>query len=251
MELKDLQDKHKDKLIFVVGAGPSLHFQDVEPLKKYVTIAVNSGIVKVPFADYFLSDDIGAKNFNYYVNLAPKLSCIKLLYREKLGKHAGCFKKEEVIWFNHKWWNDPKNKKKNPTGLVLTKDAKLPIIGARTSMRSAVHFAYIMSSSYTKIVLLGSDCCYFANKRYFWQFPGEPKVYRTTGEPVFSKPNRGMKNGRPVDSHSVQFVEYWNAFVEQNKDTPDLNIIDTSNGLLECFTKMSLPEVLQKYGVKK
>ena len=53
MLMKDLQDRYSGKLGFVIGAGPSLRFIDEKQLKPYVTITVNSGIVKVPECDFF------------------------------------------------------------------------------------------------------------------------------------------------------------------------------------------------------
>ena len=251
MELRELQDKYKDKTGFVIGAGPSLHFQDVEPLKEYVTIAVNSGLAKAPFCNYFVSDDIGVQHYNYYLQLLPDLTCIKLLYKDKLENHVCHLKRNEIVWFKHKWWYDPKNKKYNPTGLVLTKDAELPIVGARTSSGTAIHILYIMGCN--PIILLGIDCCYGVNeprKRYFWQYDGEYRVARiTTHEPVFAFANKGFyKNTKyPIDSHGRDFLQYWDAFVQQNKSTPDLHIINASGGILEAFERMSLEKVLEKY----
>jgi len=252
MEIKELENKHQDeKIIFIAGSGPSLHFINsfLDRIQKHVVIAVNSSIVKLPFANYFLSDDIGASSWSYYRYDAKELKCIKLLYREKLQKKVGHFNRGEVCWFNHKWWYSPKDKKYNLDGLVMTKDANAPIIGARTSLASALHFAYIMGGEQTKIVMLGCDCCYMGNRRYFWQFPGEPKVFRVTGEPVFSKPNKGSRKGRPVDSHSLDFIDYWNQLAIQTKKQ-NIDIIDASAGILEAFPKMSLEDVLEKYGDK-
>jgi hypothetical protein len=255
MKLKDLQDVYKDeKLIFVCGAGPSLHFVDPDLIKDYPIIAVNSAIVKFQErANIFLSDDIGAKNWNYYTQILPRLSCVKLLYRKKLEKFCNHFKKEEVVLFDHTWWCDPKNKTKNPVGLVLTKDAEKPIIGSRTSLGAAVHFAYIAAGPETKIILLGSDCClmnYQGLKRYFWQFPDEPRVYRLTGEPVFCRNNAGTMAGHPIDSHSRDFLGYWRAFMEQNRETPHLHIINASGGILDVFERMELENVLESYGLR-
>ena len=88
-------------------------------------------------------------------------------------------------------------------------------------------------------------------KRYFWQFENEAKVYRITGEPVFSRPNAGIKRGHPIDSHCRDFLQYWKAFVKQNQSTPDLHIINASGGILDVFERQSLEEVLEKYADRK
>jgi len=246
MELKELQDKHKGRTAFVVGAGPSLHFQDVEPLKNHITLAVNSGVLKVPFCDYFVSDDEGVAVWNYYMDDLPKLKCQCLLYEDKLKKFASHIPEERIIFFKHKIWYDIHKKKKYPEGVEMTKDAEKPIIGARTSVGTAIHFAYIMGCD--PIVLLGSDCCYTDMKRYFWQFNGEKKVVKASNGRVFLPPLQvGKMNNRMLDNHCYDFIEYFHdlAFCEKNKN---IHIIDASGGILNCFEKMDFETVLGKYG---
>jgi hypothetical protein len=88
LKVEDFKDKHKNKLGFIYGAGPSLHFIDVEKLKNYISITVNSGLLKCPWCNYFVSYDIGVKSWNYYSELLPTLNCTKFLYREKLSKYC-------------------------------------------------------------------------------------------------------------------------------------------------------------------
>ena len=235
MKVVDFKDKHKGKRIFVAGAGPSLHDIDVEKLKDNIVISVNSSLPKLDFCNYFVADDIGVKNWDYYVDLLPTLDCISFLYYDKLEKHAGHLNQDKVVWFKHKWWYSPSDKKYNPDGLVFTKDE--PIIGARTTTGTAVHLAYIMGAK--EIILLGCDCCYKDFKRYYWQFTGEKVCKRKTGEKVFCDPNRGKYKGRWVDSHSMQFIEYWNALSHQSKEQ-GIKIFDASDGILDCFPKISI-----------
>jgi len=244
MELSDLGNKHAGRIGIVAGAGPSLLAVDPKMLKDLgVVISVNSSISKLTNADYFIADDIGVRTWDYYRITLPKIDATCLLYRKKLAGEANHIPKERVIYFDHKWWYDPGSKKYNPEGLILTKDPKAPLVGARTSAGTAVHFAYIMGCD--PIVLVGCDCCYKQSKRYFWQFPGEKPCKRLTGEKVFCHNNRGTHKGYAVDSHSMDFIEYWTAFAKAN---PDVNIIDASDGTLECFKKMSLQEVQEEYG---
>ena len=55
--LEEFNGKHKGETCFIIGAGTSIHFQNLEPLKDHVTIAVNSGYVAANWASYFVSDD--------------------------------------------------------------------------------------------------------------------------------------------------------------------------------------------------
>lgn len=244
MKLEDLQNKHAGQMAFVIGAGPSLHFQDVSPLKDYITLTTNSGILKVPDCDYYVTDDHGVSTWNYWRDTARQSRCIKLLYETKLKEHVAHFRKEEVLFFGHKTWFDPKTKSYPEGGLVMTKEAAKPIIGARTSLATTIHWAYIMGCD--PIVLLGADCCYHGNKRYFWQFPGETKAFQMNGQHVFSTPNRGKKEGQPVDMHCVDFLDYWRQFADINKETANI-IYASEGGILKCFPIMTLPEVLEKY----
>ena len=83
MELKELRDKHKGQMAFIVCAGPSLHHENVELMKDYVTFAVNSSVLKIPFCDYFVSDDEGVARWNYYMEDLRHMNCLCLLYEKK------------------------------------------------------------------------------------------------------------------------------------------------------------------------
>lgn len=251
MEISKLQDIYKGKLVFVVGAGPSLHHIRETTMSKLVDhpiIAVNSAISK--FQDYkckdlfFLSDDWASSCWDYYQNLLPKMDCTYLLYHKMLKNKCSNLNKEKVVLFNHKIWYDSRLKKYYPNGLVLTKEISKPIIGARTSAASAVHFAYAFGASH--VVLLGCDCCYSEEKyRYYWQYDGEKKCKPLTSIPLQLSPSERM-DGHWVDNHAKDFLKYWDQLAEQTKKQ-NINIINASGGILNSFPKMKLEEVLEKY----
>ena len=235
MKLKDFKKKHNGEIAFLLGGGPSLHYLDIDMIKDHVTITVNSAIEKMFLCDYFVSDDHDISGWNYYESLHMS-PCTKFLYKDKFeGK---CGKLKDLVLYSHTWWYSPEDKSYNFDGLRLTEDE--PIVGARTSMGSAVHIAYIMGCN--PIVLLGNDCQLKDRKRYYWQFPGEKKQFRVKGRKfTHQTQNRGFSK----DS----FAEYWKHFARVNKDN-DVNIIDASDSCLDCFPKMSVIEVLDNYGVK-
>lgn len=241
MKISDLYNKHKDKMCFILGAGPSLHFADVEPLKDYITITVNSGIIKAKWCDYFLSDDIGVSSWEYYQDVLPRTDCTKLLYRDKLSHK--CSHLKNVLLFDHTWWYSPSEEKYNPPGIILNKTG--PIIGAITSVGSAVHFAYIMGCN--PIVLLGCDCCYKDGHRYFWQYEGEEKTERK------SRYNNVIDDNYFESIYRGGTLNYWNEMYKANSHIigKEVEIIDASDGLINCFRKMSVKDILLEYGSKK
>jgi len=236
LKVSDFKDKHKGEIAFLLGSGPSFHYVDIDLIKDYVCIAVNSAISKYLNCYAFISDDSDIKSWDYYDSVKRSPS-IKFLYRKKFeGK---CDELKDVVMFDHKCFFCPEDKSYNFDGLKLTKEE--PIVGARTSMGSAVHLSFLMGCD--PIVLLGNDCQLSKeNYRYFWQFPGEKKQYRVKGRKfTHQTQNRGFNK----DS----FVEYWNYFTEANKNIlgKDVTIIDASDSCLDCFPKMSIREVLDNY----
>ncbi|MAG24198.1 hypothetical protein CMI47_01335 [Candidatus Pacearchaeota archaeon] len=248
-DMKDIHMKHKGKLGFLVCSGPSLRDIDKDLLKDYVALTINSSIVGVPDCDYFLSDDVGVKNWSYYIDDAKKSKCTKLLYSKKLKKHASHFCNDDVIFFDHTWYYDPRSKKYNLDGLVMTQDCNKPIIGARTSSASGLHMLYIMGCD--PIVILGMDCHYSMGKRYFWQFWDKNKPFRTTGEPVFSRANAGRYKGQSIDSHCRDMLEYWRLFNKKNRDLNSHIINCSMTSTIEQFKKQTLEQVLLDYGSRK
>ena len=236
MELKELQDRHKGEVIFVVGSGPSMKDIDADLLKDYTIMAVNGGIAKVPFAQYIISDDRDIIHWSYF-DIVRKSNCICLFYEDKFKNYIDNSLKERTIFYKHKSWFSPPDIYNLPDGLVLTKDVVEPIVGSRTSTGSVVHLAYCMGAKV--IVLLGNDCQLKNGKRYYWQFPGEQKQHRIKGRKfTHQTQNRGFDKDA--------FVEYWNYFAQVNKDS-DVTIIDASDSCLDCFPKMSVREVLNEY----
>ncbi len=230
MRVSDFKDKHKGEIAFLLGAGPSLHYLDVDLIKDHVTIAVNSGIAKHPTCDYFVSDDWDISNWDYYRDIVELSPCVKFLYKKKFENK--CNHVENVVLFDHTWWHSPEDKTYNLDGLKLTKEE--PIVGARISMGSAVHLAYIMGCD--PIVLLGNDCKFKDGKRYFWQFPGEKKQYRIDNRDFDKTQNRGFSE--------KSFSEYWKCFAKVNQGKCGVDIIAASGSDLKVFPQRSLKEVL-------
>lgn len=248
MSLEEFRNKHKGKMAFVAGAGPSLRHIKPETISPYVVFTANSGVLKYPNCDYFVTDDDGVCTWNYWNKTVRESRCTKLLYEDKLKSKVSNLRPEEVRLFKHRQWatqtkNGLEYHKEN---LRLTEDPNYPIIGARSSQATALHWAYIMGCD--PIVLLGLDCCYEGRNRYFWQFPGEPKAIQYVGS-VESNPNQGLLKNKPVDKHCVAYDLYWKHFAEVNPEALNGRIIYVSPiGILDIFPKMTIEDVIIKYG---
>lgn len=247
MRLIELQNKHDNEIIFCVGAGSSIKDVDFDIIKNYTIMATNSGILSSSFAKYFVSDDQSIMEWSYFFEL-EKIKCICLFYDKKFENRVKHLNKERVIFYKHKSWFSPPSTYNIPDGLLLTKDITKPIIGSRTSMGSCVHLAYCMGAKV--IVLLGNDCRLSKdnhNYRYFWQhWTKEKQPYRMKG----IKFNQNTQN---VGFDQKAFIEYWNKFAEVNKYIieKEVEIIDASDGILDCFPKMSIDNIMEKYGDRR
>jgi hypothetical protein len=204
MHISDFKNKYNGEKVFVLGSGPSVHDLDLDTLKGHKVIAVNSAIAKYPDCDYFVSDDPDIMNWSYY-DILKESDCVKFLYKDRFKNI--CAKMKNVVLYSHTWWYSPKGKKYNLDGLILTDDE--PIVGARVSMGSAVHIAYIMGAD--PIVLLGNDCKLKDGKRYYWQFDGEERQHRTDRR-QFNNVTQNFGFSGP------EFNEYWENFIEVNKE---------------------------------
>jgi len=229
----------KPRTCFIVGAGTSIKDQDLSPLRDFVTIAVNSGYVAVPFADFFVSDDWATSKWSYFLHdLYYSKNTIALLYADKLQRLGQIFGDREVI-FRHRTWY-------NLTDTYKHKEYALRVCQCRTSIGSAIHIAYIMGC--TEIVLLGVDCCRAEDKRYFWQFKeNQPfRVDKASIDPFYI-----VKLGiYQSDSDLVDILSFWETmgsnFLEK------CQIYNASPiSMLSIFPKVDLEDFIGAKGKKK
>jgi len=248
MDIKDIENMHKGSAAFIIGAGPSLLDLNLESLKDFVTITVNSGIEKLPGCDYFVSDDNAACNWTWFSDTAKNSNCKKFLYKKKLKNRSYFFNKEDIVWYDHVLSHSPNFDVSNSHGYKLTKDKG--IIAARTSSGSALHIAWLMGCD--PIILLGHDACYLDGKRYFWQsYPKDKQPKRNDLKKIGYVPNRPDFNDQKVDAHCLDFNNYWNKVVENNPELKDRVFNVSECSIIEAFDKLSFSEVMSIYGDRK
>lgn len=243
--LEEFNAKYKDRACFVVGAGTSLHFQDLEPLKKHITIAVNSGYVAVPWADFFVSDDWSVAHWSYFFkDLVQSTKTVALLYENKLSGSVPWFRDRSVV-FRHR--------KGIHIGDRYGHSNKEDHIGeTRTSVGTAIMIAHIMGCS--KIVLLGIDGHRKLGQRYFWELSHHISPHRT--EP-YERPYRNDKvswdhfrkikvKGEVTDSDLVDINKSWSTFGKAvNKKCKVYNA--SENSTLKVFPKIDLERFLEDH----
>lgn len=185
--LEDFNGKYQGETCFIIGAGTSIHFQNLKPLEDRLTFAVNSGYVAAPWADFFVSDDWSVARWSYFFeDLAASSHTIPLLYETKLASQLPLFGLRGVLFRHRKGISIPDRYEHS--------NRKYHIGETRTSVGSAIMIAHVMGCS--KIVLLGIDGCRQFGKRYFWQLD---KI-QTPYPKEYKLPSRSDRI--PIDAHS-------------------------------------------------
>ncbi len=230
--LDEFNGRYDGETCFLIGAGASIHSQNMELLKNKTTIAVNSGYVALPDSTFFLSDDWSVAHWSYFFrDLRKSDSTIALLYDKMLKSQSKWFG-DRSVFFRHR------------TGYHITdkydhNNEDLHICQANSSVGSAIHVAHIMG--FQKIVLLGIDCKRIDNYRYFWQYPSfKPKPYRNDGVP----PDRYKKTsygGHQSDTDLVSLFHYWQKVADEMKDKCDIYNA-SPHSILKVFPKVRLEE---------
>lgn len=201
---------HQGQPGVVMCSGPSLLSVDKEELYRFPTVAVNSSILHYPDCNYFISDDQDLKNWSYFTKDLPQSRCVKFLFGKKLGFEARRFRGPDVCLFDHTWWYDPSTGRKNLDGIVMENNKSGKLIGARSSAASAIHLLYLMGCC--PILIVGMDGGLVNGKRYFWEMPDQPKVWRTAG----GLP-RGAMSMIIGKKELNEINAYWDEFCEANE----------------------------------
>ena len=233
--LKQYTDRHKGKIAFVLGIGPSLRNLNPDLLKPHITIAVNSAILKAPKSNYYFSCDYAMVLRESWWTLKD-LTCEIILasnegfttFESKIGRKVfEGIDMSRVHYLPRKADN------------IIDKGDKL--IKGSSSVHPAIHFAYILGCS--PIILLGCDCQYKDGKKRYYDFPNQPKDALI--DPKFDKLRRPLALDRPgkkTDGELQHHLTVWKKIREQN---PGMNIINASEGALTMFPQTTIQEILK------
>ncbi len=232
-DLRTYIDRHKGKMCFVLGSGPSLRNLNPELLNPHISIAINSSLVKMPEADYYFTCDQSMTLWKSW-SMLKDCKCDLILasnnglasYDTRTGIYSfGGINKDRIQYIGRKDNNR------------IDKGDKL--IKGSSSVHPAVHFAYVLGCS--PIVLIGCDCRYVEGKKWFYQFPNQP--IDEPLKPEYSKYRNPLARYSPekdTDGELCTHLGVWGEMANQNV----VNIIDVSGGALTMFPQKSLKEIL-------
>ncbi len=212
--LEEYNNVYKDKLCFIIGSGPSLHFQDLGMLDKHLTIAVNSGYLAFPNANFFVSDDWAVADWSYFSKDLVEAECTTVLLYEDNLQHAASMFGDRAVLFRHR------------RGYHLTEPYKheeyeYRIFEAQTSVGTAIHIAYNMGCR--KIILLGIDDRYHEGKRYFWQFRKDKPFQRGK---FIRNYRKIVRLGAEVSEDEYGVVSNLRRATDSNINLPDADLLD-------------------------
>lgn len=233
--IEKLNGIHSGETCFVIGAGSSIYFQNLKPLKDFVTIAVNSGQLAIKDPTYFVSDDWSVANWSYFYQDLINSNTKLLLYEDKLSTYAPLFGGRAYLFKHRQGYNI--------TDKYSHSNKNYHICQSRTSFGSAIHIAHIMGCS--KICLLGLDCFRTQDKRYFWQFWDRNKQPRRKDGISNDSFIKTINNGKSTDTDLEDMLVYW-----KNKGeviNKKCNVYNASpKSAVEVFTKVNLEDFIKE-----
>jgi len=190
-DLSDLKDIHSGSKCFVIGAGPSAAFLDLNEIDHHVVISVNSSIL-------LLKWDVEISGFPPITNrywISNDRLCCKWDYFWKNVLRAKCSKivrtswkpfEDKIIDYGFRYFK-PRKSEKMP---LLEDDGGLC---STSSIPTAIDLAIYMGCK--QIYLIGVDQCMVHGNSHFWQFWNTSKWPRRS--------DKGKKF-RPEQKHQMR-----------------------------------------------
>lgn len=229
-DLSDFKDLHSGRKCFIVGAGPSLAFLDIQPIHKHVVISVNSSAMLMPWESgdidsrYWLSNDVLCMKWSYFYSNVLRAKCNKIV-RTSWKK-----KDNEIRGYGFRYFSPRKN------DAIIDDSGKFC---GTSSIPTAIDFSMYLGC--TSIYLIGVDQRMVHSNSHFWQFWNKKKwPSRSDKRPLF----------RPEQPHQIKVFEK-NKLVFQSlqkyAQSKDISIFNcSSRSKVDVFPKISLEEALDE-----
>lgn len=228
-DLSDFRNRHVGMKCFVVGAGPTLGFLNLEPIHNHVVISVNSSVIMMdwdiglPDRRYWISNDRLCLQWDYFWKYVLRGNCTKIV-RTSWKKYDDKIKGHGFRYF------EPRRDE-----LVLSDDD--PGLCSVSSVPTAIDFAILTGCK--KIYLLGVDQRMLHGNSHFWQFWDRKKW------PIRKDKN---KNFRPEQKHQVkvfeQNVKVFEVLNDYAKTKGSIIKNCSTISTLETFEKVSLSQAI-------
>jgi len=226
--LKKYKDIHKGKRCFIVATGPSLTVEDLEMLKDEYSISMNSiyvsykntdwrpnyYIIQDPFVYEKIHNELHSKEYDaMFIG-----SIIANRFTLPGGNNVNVFPLDLI-------WQQIPNKKYHTK---FSGDIYSRIYSGYNVAYSALQIAVYMG--FSEIYLLGADCNYMQDKKYF----AEDK--KRGEERYFTKKFYAANTGKFIMAYEV---------AKQYCDTHGIKIYNaTRGGLLEVYKRINLNDVV-------
>lgn len=188
-DLSDLYDRHAGKKCFVVGAGPSIGFLNLDPIQSNVVISVNSSALLMkwdtgePDNRYWISNDSLCLKWDYFWTSVLRAKCNKIV-RTSWKKYNDQIKDHGFRYFTPRQCESPP---------LSDDDGGLCSV---SSVPTAIDLAIRLGCD--RIYLLGVDQKMLHGNSHFWQFWDRKKWPKRLDK---------SRNFRPEQKHQSKVFE--------------------------------------------
>jgi hypothetical protein len=265
-----LRDASIGRSAVVMGSGPSLrHLRDRSGLvsceydhnkfllpdiaqhdrvKSHVTIAVNEAILKVPDADYYITGDSRMPNCRHWSVVVFGSKCRILMPSfgaSRVSYHRSGVRPDRLFLYR---------RRENSIDWKISRDSEF-FLGEMNSMQAGVNLAVVLGCS--PIYVLGCESRMEEDKKYFWEFDGEPGPGGTASghKTIWQQTQDGhgrLENDKQYDAvfdlragktKGTPAIQKWKRFANLN---PHLDIRDACDSEWNkgYYRKVTVEEVL-------
>lgn len=222
-DLADLKNIHEGRRCFILGAGPSTAFLNLEGINNDVVITVNSSILLVDWSKgqstdrYWISNDTLCLQWDYFWRDVLKSNSTKIV-RTSWKEHA-----DKILPYNFRFF-EPRKTIETP----LANDGKA--LSCVSSIPTAIDFALLTGCK--EIYMVGVDHRMVHGNSHFWQFWPKQKWPQ--------RKSKG-KDFRPEQSHQIKKFEENVATYKSLKE-----LADSLGSVVYNCSQLSVIDVFEK-----
>ncbi len=190
VDLSYFNGLQKGKKCYIVGAGPSLAFLDIQEIHRHVVISINSSAILMPWDKegddqkrFWISNDVLCMKWTYFWTHVYRAKCTKII-------RTSWKKNDDVLRGHHFRYFMPRKYQTNPL------DPEDPGLCSVSSIPTGLDFSLRLGCK--NIYLLGVDQKMVHGNSHFWQF--WPKAKHP------QRKDKG-KNFQPEQKHQIKVFD--------------------------------------------